>query len=381
MPGRMRSILFFRQGNFSHINDRIAGWLREQFPEHELVQIDVLQEVVKSSRHVVWRAAATTLTTYLPRLVSGRGIFRDLYYKTPYLFHAIRRIIAEKYSPLVPSALFSIQSQTLYDASIDGLPNFLYTDHTHLANLRYPGATRDQLASPAWIELERSVYHHVRKNLVMSAFVRDSMVEDYGCDPANIAIVGAAPNMPPPGAPLDNAGYSNQTILFVGIDWERKGGPLLIEAFARVLEKIPSARLIIAGCSPEVRMRNVEVLGRVPLAEVSRLLLRCSVVALPSWREPQGINAIEAITYGIPVVVSAVGALPEVIDDRKSGRVIPPGDVPALASALIDLLSDPDLCRRYGEAARETARARYSSESVSRRIGEAIRSALPDRDQ
>lgn len=374
-PRRTR-ILFFRQGSFSHINDRVAGWLREQFPGQELVEIDILQEVIKPARAVRFRAAATALITYLPRIAGGCRDFRDIFYRTPYLFNSIRRLVAEKYASLAPSCLFSIQTQSLYDAGIDGLPHFLYTDHTHLANLTYPGASRGQLFSPRWIELETSLYHRVRANLVMSAFIRDSLVRDYHCDPAKIAIVGAAPNLPPPTSPLDNANYSNQTILFVGIDWERKGGPILIEAFREVQKTLPAARLIIAGASPAIDLPNVEILGRVPLAEVSRLLLRSSVLALPSLREPQGVNAIEALMHGIPVVASNIGALPEMVQDRKTGLIVPPNDPLALATALTDLLSNPRLCRRYGQAARQSAMDRFSLPIISQRLGDAIRSAL-----
>ncbi len=213
----------------------------------------------------------------------------------------------------------------------------------------------------------------------MSAFIRDSLVEDYGCDPSRVAIVGAAPNLPPPDAPPDNAGYSNRTILFVGVDWERKGGPLLIEAFRMVREKLPDARLVVAGCSPAVRTPGVEIVGRVPLPEISRLLLRSCVLALPSRREPQGVNVIEALMHGIPVAATRIGALPEMIEDGRTGRIVPPGDIAALAAALVELLSDPALCRRYGEAGRESAAVRYSSAVVSRRMGDAIRPALSAR--
>ncbi len=325
---------------------------------------------------MLYRAAATAFLEYLPRIAGGCRDFRDLFYRTPFLFHSIRRLIAQKYTGLAGSCLFSIQTQSLYDAGIDGVPHFLYTDHTHLANLRYPGASRKALFSRRWIELETSIYHRARANLVMSAFVRDSLIQDYGCDPARIAVVGAAPNLPAPPELPDNAGYSNRTILFVGIDWERKGGPILVEAFRKVLETLPDARLIIAGSSPSIRLPNVEIAGRVPLAEVSRLLLRSSVLALPSLREPQGVNAIEALMHGIPVVASNIGALPEMVEDRKTGRIVPPSDAPALAAALIDMLSDPELCRRYGMAARQSAMDRFSPGVVSQRLGDTIRSCL-----
>jgi glycosyltransferase involved in cell wall biosynthesis len=373
---RRSRILFFRQGSFSHINDRVAGWLREQFPGREVIEIDVLQDVLKPERRILYLAAATALVTYLPRIAAGHRDFRDLFYRTPLLFHALRRLIAEKYAALAPTALFSIQTQSLYDAGIEGIPHFLYTDHTHLANLRYPGATRSRLFSPRWIELETSVYHRVRCNLVMSAFIRDSLIQDYHCDPARIAVVGAAPNLPPSPAIPDNADYSNRTILFVGIDWERKGGPVLVEAFRKVRKTLPDARLIIAGATPHLHEPNIEIAGRIPLAEVSCLLLRSTVLALPSLREPQGVNAIEAMMHGIPVVATNIGALPEMVQDRKTGLIVPPNDPDALATALTDLLSNPIRCRRYGRAARQSAMDRFSSPVISQRLGDAIRSGL-----
>ena len=376
MEDSRNRILFFRQGSFSHINDRVAGWLREQFPAQQLVEIDIIQDVIKSSRALLCRGAATAFLTYFDRIAGGNRDFRDLFYRTPYLFHALRRAIAQKYAPLIPSTLFSIQTQSLYDAGIEGLPHFLYTDHTHLANLRYPGASRAQLFSARWIELETSLYHRVSANLVMSAFIRDSLLEGYRCDPTRVAVVGAAPNLPPPDALPDNANYSNRTILFVGVDWERKGGPLVVEAFRKVRETIPDARLIIAGSTPAIDIPNVEIAGRVSLPEISRLLLRSSVLALPSLREPQGVNAIESLMHRIPVVASRIGALPEMVHDRKAGIIVPPNDVPALSAALIEILSDSALCRRYGEAGREDALARYSSPVVSQRMGDAIRAAL-----
>ena len=80
--------------------------------------------------------------------------------------------------------------------------------------------------------------------------------------------------------------------------------------------------------------------------------------------------------HGIPVVATNVGALPEAVEDGKCGRIVPACNAEALAEALIELLSDPGLCRRYGEAGREIARRRYSPEAVSKRMGDAIRAAL-----
>lgn len=376
IPSRSR-ILFFRQGAFSYTNDRLTRSLAQEFSDLDIVEIDILRDVVKPLSSVVFRGAAAAALTYLPRILAGDHNYYNLFFRTPFIFNAIRRIIATKYAPLARTALFSIQTQSLYDASIDGLPHFLYTDHTHLANLNYPGANTSQLAARSWIKLESSIYHRVRKNLVMSGFVRDSLTNDYSCDRSRVSVVGASPNLTPNGAPLNNADYTNRTILFIGIDWERKGGPILLSAFRKVLDRIPDARLIIVGASPRVDLPNVEILGRLPLAEIPPLILRSSLFAFPSLREPYGIAAIEALMHGIPVVATNIGALPEIVEDGVSGRIIPPGDVNALAETLISLISDPALLRRYGAAGQQSARARFSQDIVTRRLGDAIRSSLP----
>ena len=289
-------------------------------------------------------------------------------------------MIAEKYGRLAEGTLFTIQTQGLYDASLEGVPHFVYTDHTHLANLQYPGTRPEHLASPRWIRLEKEIYQKARMNLVMSRFIRTSLIEDYECEPDQIAIVGAASNMPEPREPLQNDGYGNKTILFVGIDWARKGGPLLLEAFKKVQAAVPDARLIIAGASPEVAMPNVEVVGRVPLEEVSRLLQRAAVATLPSFREPQGVIVIEAQLHGLPVVASDIGALPEMVADGRTGKIVPVGDRDALAAALTELITNPALCRSYGEAGRARAREFYSDEAVKRKIAAAIRVSIGEND-
>ena len=211
----------------------------------------------------------------------------------------------------------------------------------------------------------------------MSAFIRDSLVEDYHCDPSKIAIVGAAPNLPPPAALPDNAGYSNRTILFVGIDWERKGGPLLVEAFRKVLENLPDARLIIAGSSPAIDLPNVEIAGPRPACRKSA---GCSF-AVPYWPSPPCASP-RASTPSRPSCTASPWSPATSAPSRRWSKTAkpaassPPGDAAALAAALIELLSNPALCRRYGEAGRESAMARYSSGAVSGRVGEAIRPAL-----
>ena len=73
---------------------------------------------------------------------------------------------------------------------------------------------------------------------------------------------------------------------------------------------------------------------------------------------------LEAMAAGLPVIVSAVGGLPEIVEDEVNGLLIPPKDVEALARGLARLLESPDLARRLGQKAREHIEARYSLERM-----------------
>src|SRR5205814_4922002 len=94
--------------------------------------------------------------------------------------------------------------------------------------------------------------------------------------------------------------------------------------------------------------------------EVIQLLTHATVFACPSVYEPLGIVNLEAMACGTAVVGSAVGGIPEVVDDSVTGLLVPPDDPAALADALNALLRDPDRARAYGAAGRARAAGEFS---------------------
>jgi starch synthase len=94
------------------------------------------------------------------------------------------------------------------------------------------------------------------------------------------------------------------------------------------------------------------------------------VVVCPSYREGFGVACLEAMAHGRPVVASAVGGLLDLVVDGETGIHVPPGDVPALRSAIGRLLGDRELRRRMGEAGRRRAAEHFSWDAVTRRTVE-----------
>jgi glycosyltransferase involved in cell wall biosynthesis len=166
-----------------------------------------------------------------------------------------------------------------------------------------------------------------------------------------------------PGDPRDPP-----EVLFVGRLSEEKGSAELAEATSGIPRTV-------VGDGP-LRHLVPDAVGFVPHAELGQYYERAAVVVCPSRREGYGVAAREAMAYGRPVVASAVGGLLDAVEDGVTGLLVPPGDAPALRSALERLLGDPVLRARLGEAGRRRAGELFSHESATRGTLAAYRAAL-----
>lgn len=169
-------------------------------------------------------------------------------------------------------------------------------------------------------------------------------------------------------------------IFFAGRIADVKGVWTLLKAFVRIVEDHPQARLIMAG-SPHVSISGdgvtrfladhrltdkVEFVGHVQKEKMGEYYERCAMYAAPSYYETFCISAIEAMLHGKPVVASAGTSLEEIVENGKTGLLVPPGDATALAEAILRLLNDEGLARSMGEAGREKA-AQYQPAFIAKK--------------
>ncbi len=179
---------------------------------------------------------------------------------------------------------------------------------------------------------------------------------------------------------------TGQDVLFLANLERRKGIHVLLDAFARLAPDLPEARLLVAGVGAEqdaVRRRvgespaldRVELLGRVERERVAAAMRSCDVYCLPSYGEPYGMTALEAMACGRPLVVTSAGGLGHLVPD-EGARKVPPGDAGALAGALAELLADPALRRSMGEHNRAEVERRYSWSRVVDRLEECYSEAV-----
>jgi glycosyltransferase involved in cell wall biosynthesis len=147
----------------------------------------------------------------------------------------------------------------------------------------------------------------------------------------------------------------------------------LVEAMALLRRRLPEARLVVAGEGElrpalEARVRERGLEDRVVFAgfrrDLDRLLPAFSVFCLSSHLEGLGTSLLDAMAFGLPVVATAAGGIPEAVEDGVTGRLTPPRDPAALADALADVLGDEERRRAYGAAGRRRFLERFTADHM-----------------
>ena len=172
-----------------------------------------------------------------------------------------------------------------------------------------------------------------------------------------------------------------------------KGHPTLLDAWPAVLAAVPDAHLLIVGEGSqrealEAQASSLGLLGAMGASgsvvftgrrdDVPAVTAVLDVAVLPSYREAQGLSILEAMALSRPVVASAVGGIPEMIEDGRTGILVPPHDPAALAAALTRLLTNHEEAARLGAAGRELVHERFCLEQMVRAVETIYDEAVAD---
>ncbi len=190
--------------------------------------------------------------------------------------------------------------------------------------------------------------------------LRDVLVENYRVPGRKVHVIPIGEHEVAPFVKFEQDGLEPDglRVLFFGRIHRYKGLDCLIRAEPLITREVPGARIVIAGTGEDFGRYREAMAGRdafevynyrIPYEEGARLFQQASVVALPYVEASQSGVIPTAYGFKRPVVVTDVGSLPEVVDDARTGYVVPPRDPEALANAIVRLLKDPAGCRRMGE--------------------------------
>jgi colanic acid/amylovoran biosynthesis glycosyltransferase len=241
---------------------------------------------------------------------------------------------------------------------------------------------------PAYREATRQMLDAVKLVLVRSKSLRRAVIH-LGCDERKIEIQRT-------GIPLDEFPFRERNFVAAATEWrlvqagrliEKKGLPVTLRAFAVFLHEHPNAKLTIAGEGPllgDLRKlaRDLNIDGRVTFTGfISQKQLRdiyyeSHVFLHPSQTghdgNQEGIpnSMLEAMASGLPVFATQHGGIPEAIENRASGVLLPEGDHEKLAAALLDAVKDPGFLLRIARNGAEIVRKNFDLRAQAQRLEE-----------
>ena len=361
---------YISAGGFSLVNDRLYNALQEQLAGG-LERLDALEMAFTGRPLARFASIFSTICFYHRVIAKHRIPPRDLIVRMP-LF---QRCLSDRIASLVKGASWTLQTQSLFDASCKGIPHFVYTDHTFRANRRY-NCLRPTWPVPSdWLRMEEELYKNSALVFSTSGFAARSMVEDYGIPRERAVVTWSGCNVDPPTSIPERSGKMRR-ILFVGVEWERKGGPVLVEAFSRLRAQFPELELDVVGC--EGKQEGIRFHGRLKPSDMQPFFEKADIFCLPSIAEPSAVALTEASGFGLPVVATRVGGSPERVLEGETGLLVEPSHVEDLCGAIQFLIKNPEAARKMGIVGRERVLRDFTWDAVAAKVLGQIRSIVPN---
>ena len=251
-------------------------------------------------------------------------------------------------------------------------PRVLFTEHGR----HYP-----DVAKPKRIAFNRILDPFTDGIVAVSGFVRNALRDNEGLRERRIRVLYNGIDPSGFGHDVDRAALRRDQ--GVGIDdpvvgiaarfAPVKDHAMLLDAFRIAREAIPAAKLVLAGDGPlraelEARAHELDIAESVRFLGVRRdvpaLLRTWDVFCLSSLSEGTSVTLLEAMASGLPAAVTAVGGNPEIVEEGKTGVLVPRGDAQSMGGALIRLLGDAGMRERMGRAGQERVRGSFTLDGM-----------------
>lgn len=171
---------------------------------------------------------------------------------------------------------------------------------------------------------------------------------------------------------LKRKGHKDKIILFLGFITELKGCFDIPDIAKRIIEQNENIKFILAGSGETERLQNIikekgisqyfSFPGWVRKEEKENLLKNADIFLLPSYTEAMPMSILEAMGFGLPIVTTNVGGIPQLVEEDKNGYMTEPGNINGFVEAIVKLIGDDELIYHMGKAGLEKASESYSLE-------------------
>jgi glycosyltransferase involved in cell wall biosynthesis len=248
--------------------------------------------------------------------------------------------------------------------AIDCTPKLLYGLGEHYRSVSTnPDSVKGRIVNGA----HRSFFKRCAGLLPWSQWAARSMIEDYGAiaDKVRVLPPGVDTGRWKPGDPQANGGRRVR-LLFVGGDYERKGGPLLLDVYRRHMREMCDLDMVTRADLPPEPGITVHTGYGPDDAGLLQLYQAADLLVVPTLADCFSMAAIEAMACGLPVVSCPIGGIPEIVLDGDTGILVPPGDGRRLLEALRGLVGSAETRLRLGAMGREVALRRFNASIQAR---------------
>jgi glycosyltransferase involved in cell wall biosynthesis len=258
-------------------------------------------------------------------------------------------------------------------------PSELLTQRSHREKWERRGILTAQLVTAPSAEVLQAVKDHYRLTLPASRVIPNPLEAKVETETHNAEDCG------------------NDTLLFVGRFDRRKGGDLVLRTFGELAASYPSLRLTFVGPDIGIVQRDGTILkfehfvhqtlpdwcrsriqfyGQLNHSDVMALRPKHFLTIIASQYEPFGYCVLEAMSVGCPAIATAVGGIPELIQDGRNGVLVPPHDINAMIAGCKNLLDDPSLAARLGRQAWRDCRELYGPSKIAEQTVAAYEEAV-----
>ncbi|HUO36171.1 MAG TPA: glycosyltransferase family 4 protein [Candidatus Acidoferrum sp.] len=237
-------------------------------------------------------------------------------------------------------------------------------------------------------EMERIAIKKSSHSVFPSSWAAESAVRDYGADPAAVHVVPFGANVeewPDRSRALEGGPLDKCRMLFVGREWERKGGEIAFEALLALEQLGVDAELTVVGCTPAKGFRHPSLRvfpflnknNPVERAQLEELYFRSHFFLLPTRAECFSIALCEANAYGLPVLSTQTGGLLELVRDGVNGFLFPlDARGHAYASRVQEVFGSPAIYQTLRRSSREQFETRLNWDAWGRRMKAILSAAI-----
>jgi len=274
---------------------------------------------------------------------------------------AFGRILSENYDVIHIHSRFNGFLICLFNSIFRKNWRIVYTLHNPGPWLgQYDSTFEEIIQKMAFLSFDLYVCRKVSKVIVLSKEIKKNLYKRWNIDKKSIELVYNGVDSQtytkynkPFKEIKEKYNISNKYILFVGQLHKRKGVADLLKSIKNI-----DYPCVIVGGGPErgnleklikkLELNNVTLTGAIPRDDLISLYLEADLYVLPSTAEALPLTILEAMSSGLPIISTTVGAIPEIIENEKNGFLIEPHDINALKQAIKKLINNPSLARKIG---------------------------------